>query len=161
MRKALEIVSLFALAALLAVTVSAFYGPARLPDRIPTHFNAAGRANAWGSPYMLLVIPLIAATVYVLMTLVSRYPTAFNYPVRVTPQNQQRLEDLALGMTVWLKTEVVSFLAWMQWNVIRLAHHPGPGLSPYLMPLLLVAVFATILFHLSFMLRAGRRLSQR
>jgi Domain of unknown function (DUF1648) len=32
---------------------------ARLPARIPTHFNAAGEANAGGSPKILWVLLLI------------------------------------------------------------------------------------------------------
>jgi uncharacterized membrane protein len=156
MRKILEIVSVAALATLVAVTVLAFYGPARLPAQIPTHFNVSGRPDAWGSPRMLLLFPVLAAAIYLLMTWVARYPSAFNYPVRVTAGNRQRLEALALSMIAWLKTEVVVFFAWMQVSAIGAARHPGQGFSPLLMPVLLVAIFATILGHVAAMFRARR-----
>jgi Domain of unknown function (DUF1648) len=154
MRKILEAVSLAALAVMLVVTALAFFGPARLPARIPTHFNALGQPDNWGSPRMFLLFPAIAAAIYLMMTWVSRYPSAFNYPVRVTPRNRERLQGLALGMIAWLKAEVVSFLAWIQGSAIRAAHHPGQGFSPLLMPVLLVAVFATIIVHVGAMFRA-------
>jgi len=50
MRKLLEAVSVAGLVALYWFTWSALYGPNRLPDRVPTHFDAAGNPNAWGSP---------------------------------------------------------------------------------------------------------------
>jgi uncharacterized membrane protein len=161
MRRLLELVSLAALAVMLVATVLAFYGPAPLPARIPTHFNLAGRPDAWGSPHMLLALPVIAAAIYVLMTLVARYPAAFNYPVRVTAQNRQRLQDLALGMIAWLKAEVVSFIAWVQWSAIRAARQPGQRISAAVMPMLLVGVFATIVVYIAAMFRAGRAGTRR
>jgi uncharacterized membrane protein len=156
MRKALEAVSLIALAAMAFVTIRAFYGPARLPDRIPTHFNAAGQADGWGPPHMLLVFPIIATVIYLLMTLVSRFPAAFNFPVRATPLNRQQLEELALSMIAWLKAEMVMFFGLIEDGAIRSARQPDQHLSPLLMPVLLVAVFTTCIAHIVAMFKAGR-----
>ncbi len=156
MRKALEIVGILALILLVILTIRTFYGPARLPARIPTHFNAAGQADGWGSPAMLLVFPAIAVVIYLLMTLVSRFPAAFNFPVRVTPFNRQRLEDLALNMIAWLKVEIVVFFTWIEASAIQAARHPGHRLSPFLMPALLVTVFVTCSLHIAGIFRAAR-----
>lgn len=155
MRRVLEIVSLAALVLLVYIAVSAFYGAHRLPDRIPTHFNAAGQANGWGSPRVLLIFPGFAVAVYLLMSLVSRFPAAFNFPVRVTPFNRKRLEELALNMIAWLKAEVVVFFAWITWSAIGAARSPDHRLSPLLMPALLVAVFVTCAAHTVAIFSAG------
>jgi uncharacterized membrane protein len=155
MRRLLEIVSLATLVLLVFITVGAFFGPERLPGRIPTHFNAAGQADGWGSPKMLLIFPGFAAAIYLLMSLVSRFPSAFNFPVRVTPFNRQRLEELALSMIAWLKTEVVVIFTWIAWSAIRAARNPDQHLSPVLMPALLVAVFATCIVHTVAMFKAA------
>jgi hypothetical protein len=152
----LEVFSLAALAVLAAETALAFYGSAPLPARVPTHFNAAGSPDAWGSASMLWLLPAIATTLYLLMTWVARHPAAFNYPVRVTPLNRQRLQDLALGMIAWLKAELLSSFALMQWTIVRAARHPDRAISPVPMPLLLAAVFLTVGIHLAAILRAGR-----
>jgi len=154
MRKALEAVSLIALVALVFITLRAFYGPDRLPDPIPTHFNAAGQPDGYGSPAMLLVFPIIATVIYLLMTLVSRFPAAFNFPVRVTPFNRQRLEELALSMIAWLKAEVVIIFAWIENEAIAAARRPGHQFSPLPMPLLLALVFATCIIHIVAMFKA-------
>jgi uncharacterized membrane protein len=157
MRRYLEIAGLCALALLVVVTGRALYGPARLPARVPTHFALNGRPDAWGSSVMLLVLPAIAVGLYVLMSVVARYPAAFNYPVRVTPRNRPRLEALALDMIAWLKMELACMFAAIQWFAIRVAGHPGQAIPPALMPLVLVAVFATIAGHIAAMVRAARR----
>lgn len=161
MRRILEIVSLAALVFLIFITARALYGSHRLPDHIPTHFNAAGQADGYGSPKMLLIFPGFATIAYLLMSLVSRFPAAFNFPVRVTPLNRKRLEELALSMIAWFKTEVVVFFAWIAWNAIDAARNPDHRLSTALMPMLLVAVFATCGIHVVAIFRAGAPMPRR
>lgn len=153
MRKALEFVSVAGLAVLAWVTVDALAGPHRLPSRIPTHFDIAGRPNGWGSPQMLLVLPIVCGALYLLMTLVSRYPGAFNYPVRVTPANYMRLQDLALQMIAWLKAEFVWLMAAIQLAAVHAARTSGAGLLAWLMPVALGAIFATIIGYVVAMRR--------
>jgi uncharacterized membrane protein len=156
MRKNLEAISLAALAVQFWITYRALYGPVPLPDRIPTHFDLAGNPNGWGSPAMLLLFPVLTAGIYLLITIVARFPAAFNYPVRVTAENRPRLQALALSMIVWLKMEIVCLFAWMQWATIQTARHAQPGLPVALMPVTLVAVFVTIVWHIAAMFKARR-----
>ena len=157
MRRSLELLSLAALAFLAGATVAAFSGSVPLPARIPIHFNAAGTPDGWGSARMLWLLPAVSTALYLLMTWVSRYPEAFNYPVRVTPRNQEQLQQLALGMIAWLKAELLCVFAWIQWSVIRASRQPSQRLSPLLMPLLLAVVFATLGVYVAAMFRAGRK----
>lgn len=154
MRKILEVFGLAALAGLIFLTVRAFYGPAHLPARIPTHFAADGRPDAWGPSAMLLIFPAIALALYLLMTVVARYPSAFNYPVRVTPANHAQLENLALRMIAWLKTELACLFAMLQWFALRAARQLGHGIPAVLMPCALVAILGTIAWHVAAMFRA-------
>ncbi len=96
MRKILEALALVALVLQAVLTWKAFLGPDRLPARVPLHFDLAGNPDGWGTPATLLYFPGIAVFIYLLFTVVTRFPSAFNYPVRVTPQNRARLEALAL-----------------------------------------------------------------
>jgi hypothetical protein len=152
----LEALSLAALAVLVAETALALFGSAPLPARVPTHFNAVGSPDAWGSAAALWLLPAIAVTLYLLMTWVARHPAAFNYPARVTPINRQRLEGVALSMIAWLKAELLSFFALIQWTIVRAARHPDRAISPVPMPLLLALVFLTVGIHLVAIFRAGR-----
>ena len=161
MRKILEVFGLGALAGLALLTMRAFYGPARLPARIPTHFAANGRPDAWGSSILLLTFPAMAVGLHLFMTVVAHYPSAFNYPVRVTPANHARLENLALDMIAWLKSELAWLFALLEWFAVRAAQQTGHGIPVLLMPVALAAIFGAIAWHVAAMFRAGRTPSSR
>jgi hypothetical protein len=110
---------------------------------------------------MLLVFPAFAVVLYLLMSLVARFPSAFNFPVRVTPYNRQRLEALALNMIAWLKAEMVVLFMWIEWSAIRAARSPDHQFSPLLMPVALVAIFTTCIAHIIAMFRAAPSAPQR
>ncbi len=148
-------VSLAGLAVLFWITWRAFYGPDPLPARIPTHFDIAGNPNGWGSPSSLLLLPAVALAIYLGMTVVSKFPSAFNYPVRVTPENRPRLQALTLQMIAWLKTEMICLFAWIQWAIVASARQGRLSMSPAEIPLFILAVFATIGWHIVAMFRAA------
>lgn len=156
MRRLLETISLAALAYVAWITGAAMVGPHRLTGRIAVHFNAAGQPSGWGSPRALLAMPVLAAVLYVLMTVVARFPGEFNFPVRVTPANRPRLEALALEMIAWLKAEVLGLFAWVQDMTVTSARRGEAHLSSWFMPVTLVLVFATIGWYVAAMRRAGK-----
>jgi uncharacterized membrane protein len=156
MRRYLEIAALAALALLLFITIRALYGPAQLPQQIPTHFTADGHADAYGSPSSLFMLPLVALLLYVLMTVVARFPASFNFPVRVTPLNRTSLESLAINMIAWLKAELMLIFAGIQLLILRAARSGQGNISPMMMPIVLGIVFATTLWHFLAMRRAGK-----
>jgi uncharacterized membrane protein len=156
MRKAFEAVALVAIAILIAITWLALNGDNPLPGRIPTHFNAAGEPNAWGSPATLWLLPVVAAGLYLLISLVALFPAAFNFPVRVTPLNRPRLEALTLRMISCLKAELAGLFLTIQWMIIASVRGGRAGLSPLIVPLFLVAVFANLGWHLVAIFRASR-----
>ena len=80
MRKSLEAAALVLLCLTWGRTVHALFGSDPMPAQIPVHFDLAGRPDRWGAPQMLWLIPLVAALIYSLMTMVARYPSAFNFP---------------------------------------------------------------------------------
>lgn len=161
MRKILEAVSLAALAYIVWITTGAMAGAHRLTGRIAVHFDAAGQPNGWGSPMALAAMPLLAVVLYVLMTVVARFPSAFNFPVRVTPANRPRLEALALEMIAWLKAEVLCLFSWVQETTVASARSGEARFSPWFMPVTLGAVFATIGWYVVAMRRAGKPASPR
>ncbi|HTJ29609.1 MAG TPA: DUF1648 domain-containing protein [Acidobacteriaceae bacterium] len=157
MRKLLEAVALFVLLANLIFTLDALLGPHALPTRIPTHFNLAGEPTTWGNPRMLLLLPLISLALYVLMTMLSRRPASFNYPAPVTAQNRKRLHRLAIEMLAWLKAEVLTLFALIQFFAIRTVRVQQNVLPIWLMPVELLLVFATIFWYIRAMRRAAFR----
>ena len=155
MRKLLHILALAALAILLWITCDALYGPNHLIGRIPTHFGLDGQPNAWGEPKMLLMLPAVAAFLYLIMTVASRFPGAFNYPVRVTAQNRPRLQRIALNMIAWLTAETVSLFAALQYFIVQAVRTPHIALPPALMLIAIVLIFFTMALHIVAMRRTA------
>jgi uncharacterized membrane protein len=156
MRKTLEVIGLGALGLLAWITYWAIDGPNPLPQRIPTHFTAAGQPNAWGPPSALWLLPIVAAGVYLLISVVSLFPGSFNFPVRSTPANRPRLEALTLQMMSWIKLEMVGLLLFIQWSIIQSVRNGRATLPPVMVPLFLVVVFATAGAHLVAVFRAAK-----
>jgi uncharacterized membrane protein len=156
MRKNLEAICVGALTLLWWITCRALYGPDHLPARIPTHFNFAGQPNGWGSPYTLLVPPIIAVGVYALITVITQFSSLFNYPVRVTDENRPRLEALAQLMITWIKTESICLLAWIQWSIIEGTRQRCWNLSPVSVLISILVILMTIGWYLLAMRRAAR-----
>jgi uncharacterized membrane protein len=156
MRKIAELISLAALGTLAFITVNVFYGPHPLPQRIPTHFDAAGHANGWGSPSRLLLIPVVALALYLLLTVVAQFPKAFNYPVKVTESNRAQLEGLALSLLACVKAEMLVFFVWIGLAMIQAARHPETGLEPYAVFVFLGILLAAIIGHIVAMFRTAK-----
>ena len=159
MRRLLEAITLIELMVLVWITFQALNGPHPLPPQVPTHFAANGQANAWGPSSSLWILPAIAAGIYGLMTVVSLFPGSFNFPVRVTPLNRPRLEQLALGMIAWLKAELACLFLWIQVSIVRSVRSGQAEFPTWIMPVFLVVVFGTVAGHIAAMVRAGRRRS--
>jgi hypothetical protein len=155
MRKWLEGIALLVLGLHLAISIRALFGSDHLPEQIPIQFDAVGHPTAWGSPAMLVLLPAITLIIYLLFTVVTRFPGAFNYPVKVTSFNRRRMENLAVDMMAWLKVEMVGLLTWMQWVTIEMARNPNRHI-PAMTPAVLVAVFATVSVYIVMMYKAGR-----
>ncbi len=156
MRKSLEAAALVLLCLTWGRTVHALFGADPLPARIAVHFDPAGRPDRWGTPQMLWLMPLMAAVIYSLMTLVARYPSAFNFPMRIKPAARPRLESIALNLVSWLKVEVLGLFFWIQFQAIQYARKGSGELSPAFLPLVLVTIFGTIAWHMIAMRRVGR-----
>jgi hypothetical protein len=156
MRRTLEIIGIAALAFMCWVTYGAVYGADRLPDRIATHFKLNGQPDGWGSPTILLLIPAIALANYAGLTIVARFPSMFNYPVRMTDENRARLQAVALNMIVWIKVESVSLFAWIEWAIIGAAREGRFRLPAVLAAVCFAAIFATIAWYIVAMFRTAR-----
>lgn len=156
MRKTLEIIGLVMLAVLCWITWQALYGLDRLAARIPTHFNLAGTPNGWGPPSTLILLPIVAVIIYGLITVVSLFPAAFNYPVHITPENRLRLQALSLQMVAWLKFDLACLFTWLQWSIIKTVRNGHGRLSPWIVPFFLVVGFGTCIAHFVAMFRTAR-----
>jgi uncharacterized membrane protein len=156
MRKLLEAISLIGLTFMVCLTWWALNGPVPLPQRIPMHFDAAGNANAWGSPATLWLLPVFAVALYLFITLISLLPTGFKSAVNLSTENRARLEALTHQMVAWIKLELICLFIWIQWSILQSVQQGSESISPLAVPVFIVTVFATLGLYALAIIRALR-----
>jgi uncharacterized membrane protein len=141
--KVLELLGWGVLLALWAWTGTSF---SNLPDSIPTHFNAAGEADGFGSKASIFGLPVIATLLYIGLTLMNRVPHIFNFPTPVTQDNALSQYTTATRMIRYLKLILVLVFAGISFQTIQQANGAGEGLGVWFLPLTLVLIFIPLLY---------------
>lgn len=155
MRKLLEIAAIAALAVLVVLTWSALYGPGHLSGQIPTHFNSAGEPTSYGPASTLWLLPVIGTGLYILITAVSFSPSSFNFPVRVTAQNRDRLYRIAVRMVVAIKAEILILFVLLQHAILQSVRTQTNSIPLLLIPLALAVIFLTLALHIAALVRSA------
>src|SRR5579885_934209 len=99
------IVEVVTIVALVCQGVYAFFNYPTLPQIIPIHFGFDGKANNFGGREWIFFPFAVALVLYIFLSILGRFPQAYNYPWRVTEANAPRLYAVARRMIVWLKAE--------------------------------------------------------
>ena len=141
--KLVDLLGWLILIALWAITIINY---SSLPDTIPTHFNAAGEADGFGSKVSLIALPVIATLLFIGLTVLNRYPHIFNYPTSITQDNALRQYTLATRILRYLKLVLVLVFGGIEFMTIQNATGKGAGLGVWFLPLTLVLVFLPLIY---------------
>ncbi|NCA81026.1 MAG: DUF1648 domain-containing protein [Sphingobacteriia bacterium] len=91
-----------------------------LPDTIPTHFNSAGEIDGWGSKSSIWVLPILGVFLYLLATVVSFFPSAWNFPTsKMTPKNKVPLYQCMKTFLIVTKIEMISLFLYITLSIVR------------------------------------------
>lgn len=111
----------------------------QLPDRIPTHFDGSGNPDRWGGRNSLWAVPAIGLGVYVLFSVLSRYPHHFNYLTKITEENAAYQYRLAIRMLRVVKISVLLIMLYATWATLQAAMTTN-GKLPSIFLLLVIAM---------------------
>ena len=141
----IELVGLVALAGLLIFPLLYYWD---LPGNIPQHYGINGQPDAFGSKGMIWLLPLVGLVMYSGLTVLNRYPHAFNYPVRITEENALRQYIIATKLVRSLKAFVVSLFCYLNYSTIQIAMGKQSGLGTAFLLILIVGMFGVIGFFI-------------
>lgn len=116
----------------------------QLPDRVATHFNFAGQADSYGSKNELLILLPVLLLLYILLTVLNRFPHIYNYVVEITENNAERQYRFARRFITILKTEIIMILTYIQFATLQSAKYGSFTLGMFFLPITLLMVFGTI-----------------
>ena len=81
------ILDLLSVAIISGTLVYAFISYADLPEIIPSHFNASGEVDGYSEKYMIWLVPVISAVIFIGLFIMNKYPHLHNYMVNITEEN--------------------------------------------------------------------------
>ena len=123
-------------------------GFSKLPDQIPSHFNAAGQADDYSSKRSIFTLPIVATIFYLGMTIINRYPHVYNYPATVTAENARRLYTSATRLIRTLKLAVVVIFSAIVLLTYKSVFNKGDGLGFWFLPAVLALMFVPVIIYL-------------
>lgn len=150
LEKALETVSLFTVIAVLAVQFILWKD---IPNNIPTHFGPSGTPDAWGGKGSLIMLPFVEIGLYILLTVVGKFPHAYNYIVEITEQNARYQYQNARTLISWLKADLVIVFGYIQYKTIQVALGRASGLGAGFVLVFLLVLFGTVGYYIVRMLK--------
>lgn len=136
----LEIAALIGLLAMWVFLIKSWDG---LPDKIPAHYNVAGEVDRWGSKAVILMLPIMGAVLYLLLTLIAFFPSAWNVPVQITERNRVFVYYNIKTLLIFMKLELVLCFAYITYCDITLT-----SLGIWFLPSFLIVLFGTIIFYI-------------
>ena len=143
-----KIIELFGWFSVLVIWVYTMVNFSKLPDTIPTHFNAMGEADDFGGKASILALPIIATIVFVGISILSRFPHIFNYPVNITKENAQRQYTIATRLMRYVNLIVVLIIGYITFTSIQSAKGQTGGLGAWFLPVSLGVVFIPIIYYI-------------
>ena len=135
----LEVAALIALFAMWIYLITSWGG---LPDKIPAHYNGAGEVDRWGSKAVILMLPIMGAGLYLLLTLITFFPSAWNVPVQITEKNRMFVYHNLKTLLIFIKLELVICFAYITYCDITLT-----SLGVWFLPSFLIVLFGTIIYY--------------
>jgi uncharacterized membrane protein len=125
-----------------------------LPERVPSHYNAAGEPDRWGSKGSVLILPAVGANLFILLTafswMVDRRKVQLNVPPGVdaqSPEVQTEARQL-LSAVKLLMTATFAFITWSRTSA------PEQGLGKAFLPVMLILPLGVIGLYLVRMRRS-------
>jgi uncharacterized membrane protein len=119
-----------------------------LPDTIPIHFNATGQANGYGEKGTIFFLPVVATIIFIGITVSSKYPHLFNFPVEITPENSERQFNNAIRMGRFMKLSLSLIFMLIILGTIQVAQGKSDGLGAWVLPLSLALTLIPMVYFI-------------
>ncbi len=141
-----KIIELIAWVLLFAIWVLIYTNYANLPETIPTHYNGAGEADGFGGKATILTLPFIASILFIVLTILNKFPHLFNYPTNITHDNAFKLYTNATRLIRYLKLIIVFIFGLIAYKTMQNAKGEADGLGVWFLPLTMGLIFIPLIY---------------
>jgi uncharacterized membrane protein len=134
-----------AAAALAAAWIVCFAGYQNVPETVPSHFDAAGKPDAYGDKAIIFLLPIVATVVYVIMTLITGFRSKLISRSGGTSARNYDESKLILRL---LKLMIILLLLYILVFTMKTAHGTASGLGKWFLPFTIVAMSIAVVMTL-------------
>ena len=120
-----------------------------LPETIPTHFSAGGEPDAYGSKSTIFTLPIIASLLFLLLSVIARFPHKFNYSVKITPKNAAAQYANAARMMRVMKFSITLISLLIAIQTVRTATGKAEGLGWWFVLVVLGSIVGPLIYFLN------------
>ena len=142
------IMNIIGFLALLGSTLFVIIMWSQIPDQIPTHYNFAGEADGYGGKGSLIFMIVLAWFMFILITVLMRFPNTWNMPVKFTAENKTRLYSITKAML-----EVIKMLASLLFAVILINAAIATPMPRFILIALIAAMLLSIIMGIFLMFK--------
>lgn len=115
----------------------------RLPDKIPTHFNALGEADGYGRPSSLLFIFIMMLFLCLMLFVITIFPSLWGMPWKITENNAYKAYHYIRSMLCSL-----NLILALTFSYMTIMSALQKSLGAWFMPVSLILTFGDILFFI-------------
>lgn len=119
-----------------------------LPEIIPKHFGLSGVPDGFGHRKSLIFFFIVTCVIYLGLTILSRFPNVYNYPILITKENAEFQYKNARIMLNTIKVEIIIFFTYIQWRSIKTVLNKANGLGSAFTIIFLLVIFGTLAFYI-------------
>jgi uncharacterized membrane protein len=141
----MEIAGWFLVAAALFITI--YFYP-KLPDTIPSHFNAAGEADGWSGKGTIWVSPAIAFILFVGIRILTNYPHHLNYITAITEENAEYQYRLATRLLRSINLIIAGVFFYLQWSIVNAALGKWEGSGTWFLPMFISLMVFNVVYYM-------------
>lgn len=119
-----------------------------IPEIIPTHFGFSGAPDAYGNKTSLFILVIIAVSLHILLSVLSKVPKYYNYPFQITEKNVEPLYKIGKQTMLLIDLEISFFLSALTWQNVQAAMGKIQGINSGFLFLFLVVIFSTVIVEI-------------
>lgn len=133
---------------LLGIWVLAIISFSDLPDTIPIHFNASGKADRFGEKTNIFILPIIGTILFIGMTFLIKNLHILKYPTATTDKDVYRQYSNTAQMIRILKLVIVLVFGLIVMKTLQNANGNADGLGAWFLPLTIGSFIVPIIYFL-------------
>lgn len=142
-----KVLNMIGISALLLALAYVIINWSNVAESVPYHFDFTGEPDAWGSKWMVLILPVLGILLWTGLSFIEPFPHTFNYVVKINEGNAERQYYYAVTLIRLIKNEIALLFALLTPSIVQISNGQEDQLQFWIVPVFLVILFGTILIY--------------